>query len=69
MVNPSRTRGSVNENDGYRTRMARIKTAGRGAVYQCICRVVGVQMLLVSPEEERLREMLWEQAEFGGVGI
>ena len=49
--------------------MARIKVAGRGAVYHCISRVVGGQMLLGSLEKERLREMLWQQAEFSGVEI
>jgi putative transposase len=50
-------------------RMARIKIAGRGAVYHCISRVVGGQMLLGSPEKEKLREMLWQQAEFSGVEL
>ena len=50
-------------------RMARIKVAGRGAVYHCISRVVGGQRLLGSLEKEKLREMLWQQAEFSGVEI
>jgi len=50
-------------------RIARIKVAGRGAVYHCISRVVGGQMLLGALEKEKLREMLWQQAEFSGVGI
>jgi len=50
-------------------RMARIKVAGRGAVYHCISRVVGGQMLLGSLEKERLRELLWQQAEFSGVEV
>ena len=49
--------------------MARIKVAGRGAVYHCISRVVGGQRLLGSLEKERLREMLWQQAEFSGVEV
>ncbi len=50
-------------------RMARIKVAGRGAVYHCISRVVGGQRLLGSREKEKLREMLWQQAEFSGLQI
>lgn len=50
-------------------RMARIKVAGRGAVYHCISRVVAGQMLLGSLEKEKLREMIWQQAEFSGVEI
>ena len=50
-------------------RMARIKIAGRGAVYHCISRVVGGQMLLGSLEKEKLRELLWQQAEFSGVEL
>jgi len=50
-------------------RMARIKIAGRGAVYHCISRVVGGQMLLGSLEKEKLRELLWQQAEFSGVEV
>ena len=50
-------------------RMARIKVAGRGAVYHCISRVVGGQKLLGSLEKERLRELLWQQAAFSGVEV
>jgi len=50
-------------------RMARIKVAGRGAVYHCISRVVGGQRLLRSLEKEKLRQMLWQQTEFSGVQI
>ena len=50
-------------------RMARIKIAGRGAVYHCISRVVGGQMLLGSLEKEKLRELLWQQAQFSGVQL
>lgn len=50
-------------------RMARIKVAGRGAVYHCISRVVGGQRLLGSLEKEKLRELLWQQAHFAGVEI
>jgi len=50
-------------------RMARIKVSGRGAVYHCISRVVGGQMLLGSLEKEKLRELLWQQAAFSGVQL
>ena len=50
-------------------RMARIKIAGRGAVYHCISRVVGGQKLLGSLEQEQLREMLWQQAAFSGLEV
>jgi REP element-mobilizing transposase RayT len=60
---------AVNTTTGIEMRMARIKVEGRGAVYHCISRVVGGQMLLGAPEKEKLREMLWQQAEFSGVEI
>jgi REP element-mobilizing transposase RayT len=60
---------NVNGKRGVVMRMARIKVEGRGAVYHCISRVVGGQMLLGAPEKEKLREMLWQQAEFSGVEI
>ena len=50
-------------------RMARIKVSGRSAVYHCISRVVGGQRLLGDPEKEKLRQLLWQQAEFCGVQI
>ena len=50
-------------------RMARIKVAGRGAVYHCISRVVGGQRLLGALEKEKLRQMLWQQAEFSGLQL
>jgi len=50
-------------------RMARIKIAGRGAVYHCVSRVVGEQMLFDRREKDQLREMLWQQVEFSGVEI
>lgn len=50
-------------------RMARIKVRGRGAVYHCISRVVGGEMLLGALEKEKLREMMWQQARFCGVEI
>ncbi len=50
-------------------RMARIKISGRGAVYHCISRVVGGQLLLGPPEREKLRRMLWQQAAFSGLEI
>ncbi|HOB97826.1 MAG TPA: transposase [Verrucomicrobiota bacterium] len=49
--------------------MARIKVSGRGAVYHCISRVVGGQMLLGPPERDKLQEMLWQQAAFSGIEI
>ncbi|MCP5525318.1 MAG: transposase [Verrucomicrobiales bacterium] len=49
--------------------MARIKVAGRGAVYHCISRVVGGQRLLGDLEKEKLRLMLWQQAAFCGLEI
>jgi len=50
-------------------RMARIKMVERGAVYHCVSRVVGGQMLFGPAEKERLREMLWQQAEFSRLAI
>ena len=50
-------------------RMARIKINGRGAVYHCISRIVGGQALLGDLEKEKLRLMLWQQAEFSGLEI
>ena len=50
-------------------RMARIKISGRGAVYHCISRVVGGQFLLGELEREKLRELLWQQAEFSGLEV
>ena len=50
-------------------RMARIKVAGRGAVYHCISRVVGGQRLLGPREKEKLRTMLWQQAAFSGLEV
>jgi REP element-mobilizing transposase RayT len=49
--------------------MARIKVSGRGAVYHCISRVVGGQRLLGDLEKEKLRQMLWQQAEFSGLNV
>lgn len=50
-------------------RMARIKIRGRTAVYHCISRIVGGQFLLENPCKEKLRRMLWQQAEFCGLQI
>jgi len=49
--------------------MARIKVAGRGAVYHCISRVVGGQKLLGPLEKEKLRHLLWQQAAFCGLEL
>ena len=50
-------------------RMARIKINGRGAAYHCISRIVGGQALLGDLEKEKLRILLWQQAEFSGLEI
>jgi hypothetical protein len=50
-------------------RMARIKINGRGAVYHCISRIVGGQALLGDREKEKLRLMLWQQAQFSGLEV
>ena len=49
--------------------MPRLKIEGSNAVYHCIARVVGGQLLLHDLEKERLRQQLWEYAEFCGVEI
>ncbi|MFT4692639.1 MAG: putative transposase [Limisphaerales bacterium] len=46
-----------------------MKIEGSNAVYHCIARVVGGQLLLHDLEKERLRQLLWEYAEFCGVEI
>lgn len=50
-------------------RMARIKIHGRNAVYHCISRVVGGQLLLGDMEKEKLRLMVWQQADFSGIQV
>ena len=50
-------------------RKPRLKIAGQSAVYHCIARVVGGQFLLGELEQERLRQLLWEYAEFCEVEI
>jgi REP element-mobilizing transposase RayT len=50
-------------------RMARIKINGRDAVYHCISRIVGGQALLGDLEKEKLRLMLWQQADFSGLEV
>ena len=50
-------------------RKARIKIHGRTAVYHCISRIVGGQLLLKDFCQERFRQMMWRQAEFCGVEL
>ena len=50
-------------------RMARIKVAGESAVYHCISRVVGGQMLLDDLGKEKLTELLGRLADFCGVEV
>ena len=50
-------------------RMARIKIAGGTAVYHCISRVVGEQMLLEDQGKEKLISLLGKLAEFCGVEV
>jgi REP element-mobilizing transposase RayT len=49
--------------------MPRIKVHGQAAVYHCISRIVGGQFLLKELEREKLRQFMWNQAEFAGVQI
>lgn len=50
-------------------RTARCKISGETAVYHCITRVVGGEMLLHRREKEVLRKMLWQVAAFCGVEV
>ena len=50
-------------------RMARIKLVGETAVYHCISRVVGGQMLLDSLGKEKLVELLGRLSAFCGVEV
>ena len=50
-------------------RLARIKVKGESAVYHCISRVVGGQMLLDDLGKEKLKELLDRLAEFCGVEV
>ena len=50
-------------------RMARIKIEGATAVYHCISRVVGGQMLLDDLGKEKLVGLLGKLAEFCGVEV
>ena len=45
-------------------RMARIKVSGATAVYHCISRVVGGQMLLTDSGKEKLVQILGKLADF-----
>jgi REP element-mobilizing transposase RayT len=49
--------------------MKRIKLEGVSAVYHAMSRVVGGQFLLKEREQEVLRKMLWQVADFCGVEI
>ncbi|MGB0582399.1 MAG: transposase [Limisphaerales bacterium] len=48
---------------------SRIKVAGADAVYHCIGRIVGGEMLLGEPEKEVMRKSMWRLADFCGVEI
>lgn len=50
-------------------RMARIKMAGRVAVYHCVSRVVGRQRLLDDACKEMLVQLLWKLAAFYGLEV
>ncbi len=50
-------------------RLARFKIRGRGAVYHCISRVVGGELLLDDSCKEMLVRMLWKLAGFCGVEV
>ncbi len=50
-------------------RMARIKLSGRGAVYHCVSRVVGRQLLLDNDCKEMLVQLLWKLAAFYGLEV
>jgi putative transposase len=50
-------------------RKARIKITGRSAVYHCVSRVVGGDFLLSDVSKEKLKSILWHQAEFSGIEI
>ena len=50
-------------------RLARIKTDGESAVYHCISRIVGGQMLLDELCQEKLVKILGQLAEFCGVEV
>ena len=50
-------------------RMARIKVTGAAAVYHCISRVVGGQMLLTDSGKEKLVQILGKLADFCGIEV
>ena len=50
-------------------RTRRIKVIGQTAVYHCITRVVGGELLLGDKEKEILRKQLWRVAGFCGVEV
>lgn len=50
-------------------RARRTKIKGESAVYHCITRTVNGEMLFKEREQEMLRKMLWDVADFSGVEI
>ncbi len=50
-------------------RKPRIKVRDRTAVYHCVSRCVGGQFLFQEPDREKLRSMIWKQAQFCGLEI
>lgn len=50
-------------------RMARLKLSGRGAVYHCVSRVVGRQLLLDNNCKEVMVQLLWKLAAFYGFEV
>jgi len=50
-------------------RFSRIKLQQETAVYHCMSRIVGGQYLLGDVEKEKMRELIWRQAQFCGVEV
>jgi putative transposase len=50
-------------------RKARVKIVGAGAVYHCIGRVVGGEMLLGDAEREMMRRLIRQHARFAGIEV
>ena len=50
-------------------RTRRIKVDGSDAVYHCMTRTVNGELLFEDREKEMLRKMLWQVADFCGVGV
>jgi len=49
--------------------MKRIKVSGATAVYHCIARIVGGEIVLGDEEKERFRKLMWQLAEFSEIEI